>query len=92
MGSTCPSGAPILAIPSMSVFCDLTTIAVRGNTLFLADGGVLIRYDVLAPQTPLRAFASTPVRGGQYTRFCAIVPMPDGVAVVAHECTSQVPP
>ena len=61
-GATCPGGAPILDTPSKSVFCDLTAIAVRNNTLFLADGGVLIRYDVLDTPTPLRAFAATPPR------------------------------
>ena len=79
---------PVLGLPSQSTFCALTAIAGRGRSLFLADSGVLIQYDLLAQQTPLRAFAATPF--GTYARFCSLAPLPlPSVAVAAHECASQ---
>ena len=82
------SGAPVLGLPSRSTFCALTAIAGRGGSLFLADSGVLIQYDLLGPPTPLRAFAATP--SGYYRRFCSVAPLPPpSIAVVAHECASQ---
>jgi cysteine-rich repeat protein len=89
-GSTsCANGAPVLGLPSQSTFCSLTAIAGRDKSLFLADGGVIIQYDLLGPPTPLRAFASTPVRNSQYQRFCGIAPLPPpSTGVVAYECSS----
>ena len=86
--TACTGGMPVLGLPSQSTFCALTAIAGRGRSLFLADSGVLIQYDLLAQQTPLRAFAATPF--GTYARFCSLAPLPlPSVAVAAHECASQ---
>lgn len=78
------------SIPALSTFCDLTTIAVSGNTAYFADGGALFEYELMtdtAPAQVIRQFASTTGQSNNFQRFCGILPSADGV--VAHECRSQ---
>lgn len=91
---TCSYNTPKLGSPSQSVFCDLTSVAARVRngvtSLFLADAGVLLKYDIMvSPTRSIQPFASTAVVGSPYRRFCSLIPEADSDAVVAHECISQ---
>ena len=83
-----------LGVPSQSVFCDLTSVDARVRngvtSLFMADGGVLLQHDLMvSPTAAIKAFASTPVTGSPYSRFCSVTALADSDVVVAHECVSH---
>ena len=91
---TCSKNTPQLGLPAQSVFCDLTCMTARDyngvTSLFLADGGVLMQYDIMvSPTARIQAFAKTPVGASPYKRFCSITALANSDVVVAHECNQR---
>ena len=92
---TCSYHVPQLGTPSQTVFCDLTCVTSRVRngvtTLYLADAGVLLQYDIMvSPTRSIRPFASTPMTTtSTYRRFCSLIAVADSDAIIAHECISQ---